>query len=76
MIKKIEFSYLKDDFEPERKQRIVSILSDGVYNYLKKTGRLKEDPAQTEKIKTLIDKAREIIRANTEDSEKDSLDSS
>lgn len=76
MTKNIEFSYLKDEFDSERKQKIISILSDGVYNYLKKTGRLKEDPEQTEKIKTLIEKSREITRVNTEESENNSLDSS
>jgi len=73
---KTEFSYLKEEFDPERKQKIISILSDGVYKYLKKAGRLKEDPNQSEKIKLLIEKAREITRKNTEDSEIDSLDSS
>lgn len=76
MDNKIEFSYLKEDFESEQKQKIISILADGVYKYLKKTGRLKEDPGQAEKIKTLIEKSREITRKNTEDFEKDSLDSS
>lgn len=76
MTEKIEFSYLKEELEPERKQKIISVLSDGVYKYLKKTGRLKEDPGQSEKIKILIEKAREITRKNTEDSEIDSLDSS
>ncbi len=76
MIEKIEFSYLNEGFDAERKQKIISILSDGVYNYLKKTGRLKEDPARAEKIKIVIEKAREITRKNTEDSEIDSLDSS
>jgi flagellin-specific chaperone FliS len=76
MTKNSEFSYLKEEFDPERKQKIISILSDGVYKYLKKTGRLKENPNQSEKIKLLIEKAREITRKNTEDSEIDSLDSS
>lgn len=76
MTNKTEFSYLNEEFDSERKQKIISVLSDGVYKYLKKTGRLKENPGRSEKINLLIEKAREITRKNTEDSEKDSLDSS
>jgi len=76
MTNKTEFSYLNEEFDHERKQKIISILSDGVYKYLKETGRLKENPGRSEKIKLLIEKAREITRKNTEDSEKDCFDSS
>jgi len=57
---KIEISYSEVENEQERQKKIIDILSEGVYAYLKKSGLLKEDSKQTEKIKKVLEKTQEI----------------
>ena len=58
--KKIEFSYKEAPNEDERLEKIIDLLSEGVYAYLKKQGLLKKDPIQSERIKELLEKTKPI----------------
>lgn len=57
---KIEISYSEVENENERQKKIIDILSEGVYAYLKKSGLLKEDSKQTEKIKKVLEETQKI----------------
>ena len=60
MFKKVEVSYTERADDRERQKRITEILAEGVYAYLKKSGLLREDIERTEKIKRLLEKAKEV----------------
>lgn len=60
MFKKVEVSYTERTDDKERLKRIAEILADGVYVYLKKSGLLREDMERTERIKRLLEKAKEV----------------
>ena len=47
--------------ENERNARIVKILSEGIYEYLKANGRLKSNQHRQEKINSLLEKNRKIL---------------
>lgn len=73
MREKIEFSYQEVSGENERRSKITEILSQGVYAYLKKKGLLKDSPGRSQKIKLLLEKAKQISHHEESDhtSEKD-----
>lgn len=60
MLGKIDFSYTGEHKEDERREKIIEILSQGVYAYLKKKGLLKDKPGRSKKIKLLLDKTKEM----------------
>lgn len=60
MFKKVEVSYTERADDGERLKRITEILAEGVYAYLKTSGLLREDIERTEKIKRLLEKAKEV----------------
>jgi len=60
VFKKVEVSYTERTDDKERLKRIAEILADGVYVYLKKSGLLREDMERTERIKRLLEKAKEV----------------
>lgn len=60
MFKKVEVSYTERADDGERLKRITEILGEGVYAYLKTSGLLREDIERTEKIKRLLEKAKEV----------------
>jgi protein involved in temperature-dependent protein secretion len=58
--KKVEVSYTERADDGERLKRITEILAEGVYGYLKTSGLLREDIERTERIKRLVEKAKEV----------------
>ncbi|MCL6471656.1 MAG: hypothetical protein K6T91_02460 [Firmicutes bacterium] len=60
MFKKVEVSYTERADDGERLKRITEILAEGVYAYLKTSGLLREDIERTERIKRLLEKAKEV----------------
>jgi len=56
----VKVSYTERVDEKERLKKVTKILSDGVYSYLKMNGLLREKPERTERIKELVDRAKEI----------------
>lgn|GEM_PF-1678246 len=71
MFKKVEVSYTERTDDKERLKRITEILAEGVYAYLKKNGLLREDIERTEKIKRLLEKAKEIGNQAEEEIERE-----
>jgi len=60
VFKKVEVSYTERADDGERLKRITEILAEGVYGYLKTNGLLREDIERTERIKRLVEKAKEV----------------
>ena len=60
MFKKVEVSYTERADDGERLKRITEIFAEGVYGYLKTSGLLREDIERTERIKRLLEKAKEV----------------
>jgi len=60
VFKKVEVSYTERADDGERLKRITEILAEGVYAYLKTSGLLREDIERTERIKRLLEKAKEV----------------
>ena len=69
MFKKIEVSYTERADDGERLKRITEILAEGVYAYLKTSGLLREDIERTERIKRLLEKAKEVGNQAEEETE-------
>lgn len=59
MFKKIEVSCIEKAENSENLKKITEILADGVYEYLKKNGYLREDTERSERIRTVLEKAKE-----------------
>jgi len=60
VFKKVEVSYTERADNGERLKRITEILAEGIYTYLKTSGLLREDIERTERIKRLLEKAKEV----------------
>ena len=71
MFKKVEVSYTERTDNEERLKRITEILGEGVYAYLKTTGLLREDKERTERIKRVVEKAKEIGNQAEEEIERE-----
>ena len=69
MFKKVEVSYTERADDGERLKRITEILAEGVYGYLKTSGLLREDIERTERIKRLVEKAKEVGNQAEEETE-------
>ena len=55
MKKKVEITFVETMKEEERLKRIIEILSDGFYEYLKANGHLKKNPEREKKIEKLLE---------------------
>lgn len=71
MFKKIEVSYTERTDNEERLKRITEIVAEGVYAYLKTTGLLRENKERTERIKRVMEKAKEIGNQAEEEIERE-----
>lgn len=60
MFKKVEIVYTEVADERVRLKRIAEILSEGVYAYLRQNELLRSDSGQTEKVKRVLSKTREM----------------
>jgi len=69
VFKKVEVSYTERADDGERLKRITEILAEGVYGYLKTSGLLREDIERTERIKRLVEKAKEVGNQAEEETE-------
>ena len=58
MKKKIEISYIPIKDKARWDEAFIDILSDGLYEYLKDKGLLKEDPERKKRVETLLDKTK------------------
>jgi protein involved in temperature-dependent protein secretion len=61
VFKKVEIVYTEIADERERLKSIAEILSEGVYAYLRQNELLRLDSGQTEKVRGILLKAREIV---------------
>ncbi len=61
MSKKVEITYsVVTTGESDRQERVARILSGGVYEYLKKSGFLREEAERTEKLRRLLKEGKEV----------------
>jgi len=58
MKKKIEISYIPIKDKVRWDETFIDILSDGLYEYLKNRGLLKEHPEQKKRLEALLDKTK------------------
>ena len=71
MEKEIEITYVMESESGENYDRILEILSDGVYEYLKHNGFLREDSKLDEKIKSILDKTKKLVSSEIDKNEND-----
>lgn len=71
MFKKVEVSYTERTDDKERLKRITEILAEGVYAYLKTSGLLREDIERTERIKRVVENAKEVGNQEEEEIERE-----
>ena len=67
--KEIEITYVTESEADRNDERILEILSDGVYEYLKLNGFLREDSKLDEKIKSILDKTKKLVSSEDEKNE-------
>lgn len=60
MKKKVEISFIETMKEEERVKKIVDILSDGFYEYMKAHGHLKKNPERDKKVEKLLEDSMRI----------------
>lgn len=60
MKKKVEVAFIETMKEEERVKKIVDILSDGFYEYLKANGHLKKNPEREKKVEKLLEDSMRI----------------
>lgn len=58
--KKVEITYSVVTGENDRQERVARILSGGVYEYLKKSGFLREEAERREKIGRLLKEGKKV----------------
>jgi len=58
MKKKIEISYIPIKDKARWDEAFIDILSDGLYEYLKNQGLLKEDPERKRRVEALLNKTK------------------
>ena len=58
MKKKIEISYIPIKDKARWKEAFIDILSDGLYEYLKDQGLLKEHPERKKRVEALLDRTK------------------
>ena len=60
MRKKIEITYIPIENKAEWNEAFIDILSDGLYNYLKDHGLLKEHPARKRQVEALLEETKPL----------------
>jgi hypothetical protein len=55
MDKKVEISFVETMKEEERLKRIIEILSEGFYEYMKANGHLKKNPELEKKVEKVLE---------------------
>ena len=60
MMEKIEISYIPIEDEAKWNEAFIDILSDGLYEYLKDQGLLKECPERKRQVKALLEKTKAL----------------
>lgn len=60
MGQKVEITFIETMKEEERLRRIVEILSDGFYEYMKANGHLKKNPEREKRIEKLLEDSMRI----------------
>ena len=58
MMEKIEISYIPIEDEAKWNEAFIDILSDGLYEYLKDQGLLREHPERKKKAEALLEKTK------------------
>jgi len=58
MAKKIEISYIPIEDEAKWTEAFIDILSDGLYEYLKDQGLLKEHPERKKRVEALLERTK------------------
>lgn len=67
MPKQVTISYIDAPNDLDRQNRIIEILAEGLYAYLKNKNLLRNDLESTEKIKTALNSARQISQKISEE---------
>ena len=65
-MEKIEISYIPIDDEAEWNEAFIDILSDGLYEYLKNQGLLKEHPERKKKADALLEETKALMEPPVE----------
>lgn len=60
MHKKVEITFIETMKEEERLKRIIEILSDGFYEYMKANGHLKKNPELEKKVEKVLEDSMRI----------------
>lgn len=60
MTKKIEVTFVETMKEEERLRRVIEILSEGFYEYMKANGHLKKNPERDKRIEKLLEDSMQI----------------
>jgi len=58
LAREIEITYITGSESGENNERILEILSDGVYTYLRDNGLLKDELNQADEVKTILEKTK------------------
>jgi hypothetical protein len=66
MTKKIEISYIPIDDEAKWNEAFIDILSDGLYEYLKDQGLLKECPKRKRQVEALLEETKALTEPPVE----------
>jgi len=65
-MEKIEISYIPIDDEAKWNEAFIDILSDGLYEYLKNQGLLKEHPERKKKADALLEETKALMEPPVE----------
>ncbi|MCD6217844.1 hypothetical protein J7L05_08280 [bacterium] len=68
MYREIEEKYVDEETGNNQSERIISILSDGIYDYLRLNGYLKSDTTRKNRINKLIKDVRILSSSGIEES--------
>ena len=66
MVKEIDITYIPIDDEAKWNEAFIDILSDGLYEYLKDQGLLKECPERKKKVEALLEETRALTEPPVE----------
>ena len=62
-MEKIEISYIPIDDEAKWNEAFIDILSDGLYEYLKDQGLLREHPERKKKVEALLEETKALTES-------------
>ena len=67
-MRKLEIIYVNEGEETkEWRSRFVALLSKGVYEYLKRTGQLRRNPALQQKVQQVLDETKRLAEGTSGD---------